>query len=199
MNPVWVSYNGLNLRSASSQSPRGWCSHPCGDQDLFRVSSFLESACCPTSAPFFCSRVSTVKKQPDYYITSCPASLPWGQNSRRLVVIQCPTPPLPKSALLKKRQESCSPCPPRSQESSLKDSAPIARDLETQAKVGSADPGGPIWANARGSACPSPPWGRNSSRFGTQTIRAQNSKQPLSLHHNRHGNWGESKWGGVGC
>lgn len=53
----------------------------------------------------------------------------------------------------------------------------------------------------RRGARPAPPpsRGRNSSRFGTQTIRAQNSKQPLSLHCNRHGNWGESKLGwGVG-
>lgn len=44
---------------------------------------------------------------------------------------------------------------------------------------------------------PPPPRGRNGGRFGTQTIRAQNSKQPLSLLCNCHGNWGESKLGGA--
>lgn len=62
-----------------------------------------------------------------------------------------------------------------------------------------ADPGGPPEGMPRGPARPLPSQRRNSSRFGTQTIRAQNSKQPLSLHCNHHGNWGKSKLGGIGC
>lgn len=57
---------------------------------------------------------------------------------------ECPAPPLPKSVYTEKGKKAVVLVTLDLRKAVLKTAAPIARDLEAQARVGSADPGGPI-------------------------------------------------------
>lgn len=128
-----------------------------------------------------------------------------GSDSKRPGGIQCPAPPLPKSAYTEKgKKKAAAPVPPDLRETVSKTAAPRAGDLEqgsfTGRAVGSADPGGLTWEMLGAETAPSPPpWeGTVADLEPRQSVlRIASSPSPCTTITMETG--GNPSGEGVGC